>query len=139
VIVARERGGDTLTQVAAREADGVAFVSSKATAGSTIHADEASHWDALEARFLTKRVNHSVEYSNDESCTNQAESFFSRLRRAEIGIHHHIAGRYLGAYAAEMAWREDNRRVSNGEQFLAATGAALAYPVSRQWKGYWQR
>jgi hypothetical protein len=41
--------------------------------------------------------------------------------------------------AAEMAWREDNRRVSNGEQYLIAVNAALAHPVSRQWKGYWQR
>jgi hypothetical protein len=36
-------------------------------------------------------------------------------------------------------WREDRRRVSNGEQFLAATSAALAHPVSRKWAGYWQR
>jgi len=68
-----------------------------------------------------------------------AESFFSRLRRAEIGTHHHIAGPYLNAYAGEMSWREDNRRISNGQQFLAAVGATLARPVSRQWKGYWQR
>lgn len=72
-------------------------------------------------------------------CTNQAESFFSRLRRAEIGIHHHVAGPYLSAYASEMAWRENNRRVSNGEQYLMATDAALQHPVSRQWKGNWQR
>jgi hypothetical protein len=68
-----------------------------------------------------------------------AESFFSRLRRAEIGIHRHVAGPYLSAYASEMAWRENNRRISNGEQYLIATDAALAHPVSRQWKGYWQR
>lgn len=89
--------------------------------------------------LLTKRINHSVEYSTPESCTNQAESFFSRLRRAEVGTHHNITGPYLAAYAMEMAWREDNRRLSNGEQYLAATAAALAHPVSRIWKGYWQR
>ena len=139
VVVARERDGETLTQVHKSEADGVAFVAATVAEGSTVHADEASHWDALEARFLTKRINHSIEYANAETNTNMAESFFSRLRRAEIGTHHHIAGRYLHAYAQEMAWREDNRRVSNGEQFLMATGAALAHPVSRQWKGYWQR
>lgn len=138
VVVARERDGETITQVHATEAAGVAFIASTVAAGATIHADEASHWDALEARFLTKRINHSVAYS-DETNTNQAESFFSRLRRAEIGTHHHIAGPYLAAYALEMAWREDNRRISNGEQFLAATSSALAHPVSRQWKGYWQR
>lgn len=139
VVVARERNGETLTHVAKSEAEGVPFVLGTVAHGSTVHADEASHWDSLEARFLTKRVNHSVEYANAESNTNMAESFFSRLRRAEIGTHHHIAGRYLAAYATEMAWREDNRRVSNGEQFLMAAGAALAHPVSRQWKGYWQR
>ena len=67
-----------------------------------------------------------------------AESFFSRIRRAEVGIHNHIAA-YLHAYAVEMAWREDNRRISSGEQFLLATSSALIHPVSRQWKGYWQR
>ena len=60
--------------------------------GSTVYADEAGHWDALHARFLTKRINHSEAYSTDEANTNQAECFFSRLRRAEIGIHHHVAG-----------------------------------------------
>lgn len=139
VVVARELDGETLTHVAKSEAEGVPFVMSKVAAGATVHADEASHWDALEAKYLTKRINHSVAYSEDGACTNMAESFFSRLRRAEIGTHHHIAGRYLAAYASEMAWREDNRRISNGEQFLLATGAALAHPVSRQWKGYWQR
>ncbi len=68
-----------------------------------------------------------------------AESFFSRLRRAEIGTHHHIAGPYLNAYANEMAWREDQRRQSNGTQFTMMVAAAMGHPVSRQWKGYWQR
>ncbi len=117
----------------------MAFVLATVQPGSIIHADEASHWDQLHARYLTKRINHSEAYSTPEACTNMAESFFSRIRRSEIGIHHHIAGPYLSAYAAEMAWREDNRRVSNGEQYLAATSAALGHPVSRQWKGYWQR
>ena len=139
VIVARELNGETRTHVAKSEADGVDFVMSTVAAGATVHADEASHWDNLEARYLTKRINHSEAYSLNGACTNMAESFFSRLRRAEVGTHHHIAGKYLSAYAAEMAWREDHRRVSNGEQWLGATKAALAHPVSRQWKGYWQR
>lgn len=139
VVVARERDGRTLSFVAPTEAAGVDRVAASVAPGSTIYADEADHWNRLEARFLTKRINHTVQYADGEISTNQAESFFSRIRRAEIGIHHHIAGPYLASYAAEMGWREDRRRVSNGEQFLAATGAALGHPVSRQWKGYWQR
>ena len=67
-----------------------------------------------------------------------AESFFSRLRRAEVGTHHHIAGKYLGAYAAEMAWREDTSREANGNQFVMALGAVVSTPLSSQWAGYWQ-
>jgi len=139
VIVARELDGETLTHVAKSEAEGVPFVMATIAAGAIVHADEASHWDNLEAKYLTRRINHSEAYSADGACTNAAESFFSRIRRAEVGIHHHIAGPYLASYASEMAWREDNNRISNGEQFLLATSSALAHPVSRVWKGYWQR
>src|SRR3546814_829376 len=106
---------------------------------STIHADEASHWDVLHARYEAYRINHSEAYSLNGACTNMAESFFSRLRRAEVGTHHHIAGPYLASYAAEMAWREDNRRTSNGAQAGMVLEAAMDAPVSRRWAGYWQR
>ena len=139
VVVMRERGGRTLPFVAKTEAAGADVVAAHIAPGATIFADEASSWNDLDARFLTKRINHSECYSDGFACTNMAESFFSRIRRAEVGIHHHIAGKYLSAYANEMAWREDNRRVSNGLQYLMATNAALAHPVSRVWKGYWQR
>lgn len=139
VVAMRQRGGDTLTSVFKAEHDGVKAIERHVSNGSTIYADDATGWDALHARYLTKRINHSEAYSENGACTNQAESFFSRLRRAEVGTHHHIAGKYLSAYAAEMAWRENNRRISNGEQYLMATNAALSSPVSRQWKGYWQR
>jgi hypothetical protein len=33
-----------------------------------------------------------------------------------------------------MAWREDHRRVSNGEQYLTAVNATSKHPVSKQWK-----
>jgi hypothetical protein len=128
-----------LTFVAKSEAEGVRGLHDRIALGSTIHADEASHWDAFHARYVTKRVNHSEAYSHDGACTNQAESFFSRLRRAEIGTHHKIAGPYLAAYAAEMDWREDNRRISNGEQYAMIVRVTLMHPVSMNWKGYWQR
>lgn len=139
VVVARERDGDMLTFVGKSEAAGVAHVRSVVADDAVIHADEASHWDVLHGTHVAKRINHSVCYSDGTACTNMAESYFSRLRRAEIGVHHHIAGPYLNAYAGEMAWREDNRREANGTQAAMVAGAAMASPVSRKWKGYWQR
>ncbi len=139
VVIMREREGRALPFVTKKESHGVALVRQHVDADAVIYADEASHWDALGLTHKTMRINHQEAYSLDGACTNQAESFFSRIRRAEQGIHHHIAGKYLDAYAQEMAWRENNRRVSNGAQFLAIAGAALDHPVSRKWKGYWQR
>jgi hypothetical protein len=75
----------------------------------------------------------------DGACTNGAESFFSRMRRAEHGHHYHISGVYLGRYAQESAWREDRRRVDNGSQFSGVVGLALAAKPSVDFCGYWQR
>jgi transposase-like protein len=139
VVIMRERNGQTLSFVFKFEEESIGIIRDRVMPGSTIYADEAPGWDMLHARYLTKRINHSEAYSHDGACTNLAESFFSRVRRAEIGTHHHIAGPYLGSYAGEMAWREDHRRIDNGEQYLLATNAVLKHAVSRQWKGYWQR
>jgi transposase-like protein len=139
VVVMRERNGRTLPFVTTSEAEAVPTIVESVAPGSTLHADEASSYDALHARFETKRINHSVCYSDGDACTNLAESYFSRLRRAEIGTHHHISGPYLGAYANEMAWRENHRRAANGDQFAMILAASARHPVSRQWKGYWQR
>jgi transposase-like protein len=139
VVVGRERDGDTQVTVAKSEALGGEVVTANIHHMATIHADEASHWDSLHGRFNTHRINHSLAYSDNGACTNQAESFFSRLRRMEVGTHHHIAGKYLSAYARECSWREDNRRVDNGSQAMMVADAAMTTPVSRTWKGYWQR
>jgi transposase-like protein len=139
VIVARERKGRTLTTVTRQEADGVAFVAKVVRPGSVLHADEASHWDVLHAKFNTLRINHQIGYSIDGACTNQAESFLSRIRRMIDGQHHHVSPQYLYQYANHAAWLEDHRRESNGALAWRALGLALKHPVSRSWKGYWQR
>jgi len=139
VVVMRERKGRTLSFVVGKESDALPIIRNRVPLGSTIHADEARGWDALHAHYDMKRINHSIAYSQDGANTNQAESYFARLRRAEIGQHHRVSGRYLGRYASEMAWREDNRRLSNGAQYSAIAGLALSHPHSRDWRGYWQR
>jgi transposase-like protein len=139
VVVARERKGRTKTTVTKSEADGVAFVAKVVAPGSTLHADEASHWDALHAKFQTKRINHQEAYSLNGACTNQAESFLARLRLMIGGQHHHVSPQHLHQYAAHAAWMEDHRRLDNGTLARNVVSQAMAHPVSRNWKGYWQR
>ena len=141
VVVARERGiGQTRTWVVGKESDAVPMIRQAVASGTEVHADESGAWNRLHASYPMKRVNHSVEFkSEDGACTNQAESYFSRLRRAEFGIHHRIGGHLLQAYAGEMTWREDNRRVANGTQWRWIIAVALAAPKSAVWAGYWHR
>jgi ribosomal protein L37AE/L43A len=140
VVVVREVGGRTLPFILPREGAAVPLIRQHVGSGTTIHADESGAWDVLHASYPMLRVNHSREFKSDDgACTNEAESWFSRLRRAEFGIHHRISGQYLYQYANEMAWREDRRREPNGLHFRRITGAALRHPKSKIWRGYWQR
>jgi transposase-like protein len=100
VVVARERGGRTIPFVVPSESDAVPMIRRRIASGTIVHADESASRDRLLASFDMRRVNHSIEYKGaDDACTNQAESFFSRLRRAEIGQHHRISGHLLYQYA----------------------------------------
>jgi len=139
VVALRQRGGRTLTRTFLREAEGVGFAGERVMPGSAISADEAAHWDVLDPAFDVTRISHSEAYSRDGVHTNFAESFFSRLRRMIGGQHHKVGGAHLGAYAVHAAWLEDHRDESNGALADRLVGRALAAPVSRDWKGYWQR
>jgi hypothetical protein len=139
VVIVRERHGNSVPAVFKSEVQAAAFIKARVAKGTTIQADEAGSWDSLHDRFEVKRINHEEAYSLDGACTNWAEEFFSRMRRAEIGHHHHIAGQYLLRYAQEASWREDNRRQSNGEQVTQVAGLALKSKPSVDFSGYWQR
>jgi transposase-like protein len=139
VFAMRQRKGRTLTFVVKHEALGVDIAAKVAQPGTTIYADEAGHWDGLNAYFQTFRINHSEAYSANGINTNLPESFFSRLRKMVGGQHHHVSPQHLHQYAAHAAWIEDHRREANGALASRALGLALAHPVSRNWSGYWQR
>jgi transposase-like protein len=139
LIVIRERNGNSLPAVFASESAAESWIKSRVVKGTIVNADEAASWDGLNARFEMKRINHSECYSDGEACTNQAESYFSRIRRGEIGHHHHISGAYLLRYAQESAWREDQRRVDNGAQVRRVTQLALTNKPSVDFSGYYQR
>jgi hypothetical protein len=139
VVAMRERGGRTLAAVFPAEVDALPTIRQRIARGPTVHADESPAWSSLHASFAMQRINHQEGYSIEGACTNQAESYFSRLRRGELGHHHHIAGRYLARYAKEAAWREDMRRISNGEQVHGVVRLAMQCRPSVDFCGYWQR
>ena len=139
VVALRERLGRTVPFVRMVESDGVKLAIDNVSRSAIMAADEASHWDMLHDGWSVDRVNHSKIYSDHGKHTNWVESYFSRLRRMVDGQHHGVSPDYLHQYANQAAWLEDNRLTSNGGLTLKMVGAAMAAPVSRTWKGYWQR
>lgn len=147
VITLRSRGAKgcggkrTLTFVAKSENQiSVARLAKKYIApGTTVFADEAPAYDVLSSNFVTRRINHQVEYRADDGTnTNTAEGYFSRLRRMQYGVAHHFSSMYLDLYANEAAYREDNRRRANGTIFADILGMCATTPPSKEFSGYWQ-
>jgi len=131
----------TLSFVIGREnqSDIGALASRFIAPGTILSADESDAYDLLPAHFPMRRVNHQREYRADDGTTNnQAESYFSRFRRMEIGQTHQFGLRYLANYANEAAYREDTRRHSNGEIFRDILAKCARTHTHRDWCGYWQ-
>lgn len=139
VVIVRERNGKSLPAVFRSEGSALSWIRSRVQKDTLLNADEAPAWNDLHSRFEMKRINHEEAYSLDGACTNWAESYFSRLRRGEIGHHHHVAGAYLLRYAQESSWREDNRRIDNGAQIRQVAALAMGKKESPDFTGYWQR
>lgn len=139
VIIVRERNGNSIPAVFASEGAALSWIKSRILPGTLVNADEASSWNDLQSKYEMRRINHQEAYSQDGACTNQAESYFSRLRRGEMGHFHHVSGPYLLRYAVESAFREDVRRVDNGAQVRRVTQLALTRGPSIDFAGYYQR
>ncbi len=142
IVTLRERreGGRSRSFVCKSEGEAVQDVLAMTREDAVIHVDEGPGWNRLHAYREVEHVNHSRMYVTGNGVhVNNVESFNSRVRRAERGVHHRISGNYLQGYADEFCWREDHNRVANGQQFASVLRTVAQMPVSRTWKGYWQR
>ena len=50
-----------------------------------------------------------------------------------MGQHHHVSPQYLYQFANDAAWKEDHRRLSNGELSHKKLALAMAHTVRRVW------
>ncbi len=119
IVVAKARFGRTVPFVGGKESDALADIARVVQPGSIIQADGARAWDNLARLFDMMRIEHSYAFSANSACTNNAESYFSRMRRSHSGTHHKIHGKYLRRYACEMAWRSDFKDLTVEERTIA--------------------
>ncbi len=147
VLVARQRDTDgiganrTFTAITTGEATQSidSFAKENIKYNSTIHSDGAIGYGNLEAWYESIKGDHSIAYVGENGeCSNQAESFFSRFRRLQYGQCHKLGNLYLSNYVNEVAYREDNRRVSNKTMMLDIASKSINTPTHSEWTGYWQ-
>lgn|SRR5574340_9177 len=106
---------------------------------SLVMTDENPAYNQLSCWYDHQTVQHAVEFSTEGGVNdNQAESYFSRLRRHVKGVSHRIEPKYMADIAVGMAWREDVRRKTEGQKLELLLKAAFAHGLSKWWRGYWQ-
>jgi hypothetical protein len=139
VVVAREPFGNTKAFVGKKESDSLTALVETVAPDSRIHADGSKGWNGLSRLYETLRIEHNAAYSRDGIHTNWAESYFAILRKMHYGTHHQISAQHLEAYANELAWRQDNREMHEGDKVLLLLSLCLNAPPSKKWSRYWQQ
>ncbi|MDP1026772.1 IS1595 family transposase [Sphingomonas sp. KR1UV-12] len=146
IVVLRERQSEdpnvpakVRTFLLPKEGDAIEIAKRMVVPDTIIHADRSTQWEPLHLHFDTKRIDHSKSFSDGIACTNQAESFFQRMRCAERGVHLHISGAHMPRYAWELGWREQYRRTPNGDQVDMILGLISRNKPSSTFRGYWRK
>ena len=117
VIGAVERGGKVSARVADR-LDGKAilrFVRETIDPdGSLLITDEYKGYNGVKSYLPHAVINHSVAYADGETHTNTIEGFWSLLKRAWYGSHHHYSRPYSPLFIAEATWKYNHRKDNDG-------------------------
>lgn len=125
--VVRDVTGPTLRKAMAEQID---------MAGSVLHTDAAGSYKRIAHEFAEHHaVDHSaheyVRYTPQGVITsNQAENFFSQLKRSLDGTHHAVSAQHLPRYLAEFDFRYSTRDLTDSARMMrlmGQTGRRLSY------------
>ena len=93
---------------------------------ATIHTDEFAGYKGVGQHFAGGHhtVNHGKgEYYRDGVSTNDAEAFFSLLKRGVMGSFHHISKKHMHRYCNEFSFRWNYRKDDDASRTIAAIRA----------------
>ena len=78
--------------------------------GTLLITDEYRAYNAAGSIFQRAVINHQKAYADGDTHTNTIEGFWSLIKRAWYGSHHHYTKRYMPLFVAETCWKYNNRR-----------------------------
>ena len=112
IIGAVERDGNVIAQVA-EDLSGKGILdfirNAVKTEDSILITDEYQAYNAVRSLMPHATINHQSEYADGWKHTNTIEGFWSLLKRAWYGSHHHYALKFTPLYVSEAAWKYNNR------------------------------
>ena len=112
VIGAVERDGNVIAQVAENlTGKGVLdFIKTVVKMDeATLVTDEYPAYNIIQNYMPHEVINHSIAFSDDGKHTNTIEGFWSLVKRAWYGSHHHYTPRFTNQYVAEASWKYNHR------------------------------
>lgn len=116
VIGAVERGGKVSAKVASKT-DGQTLVrflkNTVEPAGTILMTDEYKSYKTARKYFNHAVINHSVSYADGDTHTNTIEGFWSLIKRAWYGSHHHYSKKWISLFVAESVWKYNHRANPN--------------------------
>ena len=80
---------------------------------SVLITDEYRAYRAVRSIMPHEVINHSVQYVGGQTHTNTIEGFWSLLKGAWYGSHHHYTRGFTPLYVAEACYKYNNRRVKD--------------------------
>jgi transposase-like protein len=113
VVALVERGGEARTfqirKVTSRHMN--ALLDEQVSKKSYLMTDDSNVYPKLGKKFRDhESVNHSIEeYVRGDAHVNNAENYFSILKRGIIGVYHHVSHEHLPMYLAEFDFRYNAR------------------------------
>ena len=102
-----------------------------------LHTDSWHGYKRIGGDFAShSTVDHSIgEYVRGDVSTNQAETYFSQLKRSIDGTHHHVSVEHLPRYLAEFDFRFSTCKSTDTERMgklvRNVTGRRLTYQQPR--------
>jgi len=82
-------------------------------AGSILITDEYSGYSRVSETMLHAVVKHKERYVDGQVHTNSIEGFWSIVKRAWYGSHHHYSRKYMPLYIAEACYKYNRRRAGD--------------------------
>jgi transposase-like protein len=89
-------------------------------ANAIVMTDEFSAYNRFGEFTSHERINHSQRFVDGDVHTNTIEGFWSLVKRAWYGQHHHYSEKWANHYISETAYKYNNRK--NGGMFDGLLG-----------------